>query len=279
MNEAENPAATATSPRSMPSVFISHGAPTLAVEDGPAHRFLCGYGKRLGRPAAVLLVSAHFEAPVATVCAGEHPATIHDFSGFPQSLYDIEYPAPGDPPLAGRVAAMLSAAGIAARESTGRGFDHGAWVPLRLMYPSADVPLVQLSLDPAQGTDYHFRLGRLLRPLREDGVMIVGSGGAVHNLGQLDWGSPAGEPPGWARDFNDWLLDAVENGRTDDVLAYRQRAPRAVRNHPTEEHFLPLIFALGAAGDDERGVRVHASWTFGALSMDNYQFGGPLPQT
>lgn len=260
--------------RKWPVVFISHGAPTLATENGAAHRFLLGYGRRLGRPKAIVVLSAHFVSRVATVTAAEFPETIHDFGGFPEELYALRYVAPGDPALAGEIAGLLQAAGIAVESSVSRGLDHGAWIPLSLMYPQADVPVVQLSIDPGRGPGYHYELGRLLAPLRAKGVMIVGSGGITHNLSLLDWQGGEETPPDWAASFNEWIADMIARSRIDELLDYRRRGPNAARNHPTEEHFFPLLCALGASDEQDRRVRVHHSYTFGSLSMDTYEFGG-----
>lgn len=258
----------------MPAVFVSHGAPTLAIEDGPAHRFLREYGQRLGKPRAILVLSAHFSTPVATVTAGEYPETIHDFGGFPDELYGMKYPAPGDPGLAEKVVELLTAGDVSAQLTPARGLDHGAWIPLSLMYPEADVPIVQLSLDHRQGPEYHYRLGELLAPLRDEGVLIIGSGGVTHNLGELQWHGSTTVPPDWAESFNEWVANAIAAAEIGDLLGYRERAPNAVRNHPTEEHFFPLLCVLGAARNEGRRVRVHRSYTYGALSMDSYEFGG-----
>lgn len=256
-----------------PTLFVSHGAPTLAVDDSAAHRFLTTCGKSLGKPKAILVLSAHFEAPTATVTASESPQTIYDFRGFPEALYDITYPAPGDPALARRISELLSTAGITTRMDGERGLDHGAWIPLSLMYPAADVPVVQLSIDARRGANYHFRLGELLRPLRDEGVLIIGSGGATHNL-SFAIGAPHDAPLlDWANTFREWLAEAIEDGRRDDLANYRDVAPDAVRNHPTEEHFLPLLCAMGATTPDEPHRRIHASDTYGALAMDAYLFG------
>lgn len=257
----------------LPTLFVSHGAPTLVIDDSPARRFLEGYGNVLGKPRAILVLSAHFDAPVATVTAGASPRTIHDFWGFPQALYDITYPAPGEPTLAHRVTELLSAAGVPARLDEERGLDHGAWVPLYLMYPDADVPVIQLSIDARQGPDYHIRLGELLRPLRMSGVLIVGSGGATHNL-SFALRAPHDDPaPDWVTAFREWLADAVTDDRRDELVRYRSSAPDAVRNHPTEEHFLPLLCAMGSTRPGEPRRRVHASDAHGALAMDMYLFG------
>ncbi len=187
---------------SLPSVFVSHGAPTLAVEENDTTEFLRRLGGELTRPRAVLCVSAHWNTRTPAVSAAEEPETIHDFGGFPRELYRISYPAPGAPALAARVADILGASGLACDVSRERGLDHGAWVPLRLMYPSADVPVAQLSIQPQQDPAYHFRLGRLLAPLRAEGVLVLATGSVTHNLGRLGAG---GEPPDWARQFEEWI--------------------------------------------------------------------------
>lgn len=257
----------------LPTLFVSHGAPTLAINDGSAHRFLKTCGKSLGKPKAILMLSAHFEAPTATVTGSVAPGTIHDFRGFPEALYDISYPAPGDPFLAQRVSTLLSTAGIETHIDEERGLDHGAWIPLSLMYPDADVSVVQLSIDARKGSAYHFRVGELLRPLRDEGVLIIGSGGATHNLSHAIR-APQDEPiVKWASTFREWLADAVENDRRDDLANYRDIAPDAVRNHPTAEHFLPLLYAIGATQPGEPRRRIHTSETYGALAMDAYMFG------
>ncbi len=190
-----------------PTMFISHGAPTLAIDDDLAHRFLVDFGKQLGKPDAILLLSAHFDAPVATVTASPAPKTIHDFGGFPDKLYDIRYPAPGDPELAQRTSGLLQAGGIPTNASLTRGLDHGAWVPLSLLYPDADVPVVQLSIDSRQGSAYHFRLGEVLRPLRDEGILIIGSGGATHNLASALRAQHDDPVPERVLRFREWLAD------------------------------------------------------------------------
>ena len=257
----------------LPTLFVSHGAPTLVIDDSPARRFLKNFGNVLGKPRAILVLSAHFDAHLATVTTSSAPETIHDFWGFPHALYDITYPAPGDSALARRVSELLSAAGVPARLDEKRGLDHGAWVPLSLIYPDADVPVVQLSVDARKGAAYHFHLGEVLRPLRNEGVLIVGSGGVTHNLSSAIGAPPDAPLVDWAATFREWVADAVENDRRDDLANYRAAAPDAVRNHPTEEHFLPLLCAVGATEPGESRRRVHASDSHGALAMDAYLFG------
>jgi 4,5-DOPA dioxygenase extradiol len=256
-----------------PSLFVTHGAPTLAIEDGAAHRFLKGYGAHLGRPEAILVVSAHWEAPVASLTAGSRPTTIHDFRGFPAALDEIVYPVPGAPELAERVGRLLAEAGIETELDPDRGLDHGAWVPLFLMYPRADIPVVQLSIDPARGPDYHRTLGERIRPLRDDGVLVMATGSATHNLRELRWGDHDAPAPAWVNAFAEWVAAAIAENRSDDLLNYRTRAPDAVRNHPSEEHFLPLFTAIGAGRPGAGGERVHHSYTYGVLAMDTYAFG------
>ena len=256
-----------------PTMFVSHGAPTLAIHDSAARQFLAAFGTRLGKPRAILVLSAHFEASTATVTASRAPETIYDFYGFPEALYNITYPVPGDPALADRVAGLLSADGIPAVLDASRGLDHGAWIPLSLMYPEADVPVVQLSIDRQKSTAYHFRLGESLRPLRDEGVLIVGSGGATHNLSHA-LRAPHDDPMvDWANAFREWLADAIEDDRRSDLANFRDVAPDASRNHPTEEHFLPLLYAMGATEPAEPRHRIHKSDMHGSLAMDAYLFG------
>ncbi len=254
----------------VPAIFVSHGAPTLATDTADrTYRFLRDLGSQFGKPKSVLVISAHWEAALPSVSAAAKPETIHDFSGFPAPLYEITYPAPGAVELAERVSDLLSAAGIPARIDTKRGLDHGAWVPMSLMYPHADVPVTQLSVQTALGGEHHLALGEALRPLRAEGVLILGSGGLTHNLAQLDWSGATSTLPDWAAQFQGWILKAVKQNRRDDIARYRSLAPQAARNHPSEEHFLPLLVALGAGA---KGDRIHTDVTYGTLAMDAYRF-------
>ena len=253
-----------------PTVFVSHGAPSLPLTDAAARFFLAGYGKALGRPSAILAVSAHWETASPRLSSAMEPETIHDFYGFPRALYEMRYAAPGAPSLAERAATLLDHAGFAAAREE-RGLDHGAWVPLMLMYPDAGIPVTQLSIQSALGAAHQLKIGKALAALRDDGVLILASGSATHNLGELRMGTIDAPAAPWVNQFTDWLARTVEDGRTDDLVAYRERAPSALRNHPSEEHFLPLFAALGAAGA-AKGRRVHASTTYGALAMDAYQW-------
>jgi len=259
----------------MPSVFVSHGAPTLYLEASPTHEFLRTLGDLLPRPSAVLCVSAHWEASGPTLNAVQAPATIHDFYGFPEELYHVRYPVSGSPELAARAAELLAAGGIAARLDRERGLDHGAWVPMALAYPRADVPVVQLSVQTDLGPEHHLALGRALAPLREEGVLILGSGGATHNLREMFSHAEDDPAEGYAADFDRWLADAVTQGRTEALVAYRSEGPEGRRNHPTAEHYLPLLVPAGAAGPDGtgRGRVLHQAFAYGVLSMAAFLWG------
>jgi 4,5-DOPA dioxygenase extradiol len=248
----------------LPSLFVSHGAPTLVFDDIPARSFLKGLEERVGRPKAILAVSAHWETATPEVNAPAVNETIHDFYGFPEPLYALRYPAPGSAELASRVAELTGAA-----IDGERGLDHGAWVPLMLAWPGADIPVAQLSIQTKAGPRHHLELGRLLAPLREEGVLVLASGGFTHNLRELARSGGGAAEPAWVTRFSDWVDAALVEGRVEDLLAYRRLAPDALRNHPTEEHFLPLFVALGAGG---RAERLHSSTTMGALRMDAYAF-------
>ena len=255
---------------SQPALFVSHGSPMIVLGDSPARAFLEAYAAGAPGPQAIVVASAHYEATGPSLSTSAAPATIHDFGGFPPALYEMVYPVAGAPELARRAASLLGGAGFAPRLDPARGVDHGVWTPLKLMYPGADIPVVSLSVDPAQSPDWHWRVGRALAPLRAEGVLILGSGSATHNLGA--YFQPRADPtPDWVQRFETWLFEAIGDGRTSDLLDYRRLAPDAVANHPTEEHILPLFVALGAA--DGAGVRLHQSYDR-VLAMDAYSFPG-----
>ncbi|MDE1915167.1 MAG: dioxygenase [Sphingomonadales bacterium] len=255
-----------------PTLFLSHGSPMMPLEDIPARAFIASLGQRLERPKAILLVSAHWDNDVPTLTAAQDLDTIHDFYGFPPALYALSYPAHGAPELAETIADLLGDAGLRAHTDATRGLDHGAWVPLMLMYPQADVPVIQLSIQSRLGPGHHIQLGRALAALREQNVLIIASGGFTHNLRALHRHGPAGEEPQWASEFSDWMHHALTAGRTCDLVSYRRLAPHAAMAHPTDEHLLPLFVALGAAGPDAKATRLHSSATLGALRLDAYAF-------
>lgn len=254
----------------LPSIFVSHGAPTLSLDPGATGASWQRLARDLPRPRSVLCVSAHWMTEQPAVSAPERNETIHDFYGFPELLYRLAYPAPGAPALAQRVSSLLGAAGIAAAVERERGLDHGAWVPLRIMYPEADIPTIQLSIQPRRDASWHHRLGAALAPLRGEGVLVLASGGAVHNLRTIAW--QGGPPPDWAQEFDDWLAAALAEGREAELLDWTRRAPHAQQAQPTPDHFLPLFVALGAAGPGARGTPLHRGFTLGSLSMAAFQF-------
>lgn len=204
----------------------------------------------------------------------EQPETIHDFYGFPDELYALRYPASGTPAMAHEAVGLLQAGGFEATSVMDWGLDHGAWIPLMLMYPGADIPVAQLSIQPERGMQHHLDVGRALAPLRDQGVLIIASGGAVHNLRYFSRTEPS--PPDWAQRFDDWLAETVEQGDMAALSGYRQQQPDAIMAHPRDEHLLPLGVAMGAAVNNETGNAVgrvvHRSWTGGALSMAAYAF-------
>jgi 4,5-DOPA dioxygenase extradiol len=254
-----------------PAVFVSHGSPMLMFEQVPARDFLAGLGAAFGRPKAILSVSAHWETNAPRASIAEHPETIHDFGGFPDELYQVQYPAPGAPDLARRAVELLRDAGLPAEATEARGLDHGAWVPLALAYPHADVPVAQLSIQPRLGARHHVALGRALAPLRAEDVLILASGSATHNLHTMEWGRHD-SPPDWARQFDDWLANVFAAGDEDAIVNYRTRAPFARESHPRDEHLLPAFVAFGAGGPGAKGHRLHTSFTHGSLSMAAFTF-------
>jgi 4,5-DOPA dioxygenase extradiol len=258
----------------MPVLFLSHGSPTLPFDNVPARDFLMRLGGKLPVPKAILCISAHWEAALPSVTASAAPSTIHDFYGFPQALFDLQYDVPGDPALAQRIVGMLEAGGINAMLSSDRGLDHGTWNPLMLIYPQSAIPVLQLSLIHRGKTTDHIAVGRLLAPLRDEGILIVASGGAVHNLRAVEWGGRT-PPPDWATAFDRWLQHAIEAGDYAALAAYRSEAPDATLAHPSEDHLMPLFVALGAAAGSSQsasGRQLHASFTFGSLSMAAYSW-------
>jgi 4,5-DOPA dioxygenase extradiol len=220
----------------------------------------------------ILVASAHWLTHSPTVSAMETNRTIYDFYGFPPELYTLDYPAPGAPALAEKVLDLLAAAGLASRIDPRRGLDHGAWVPLSLMYPDADVPVVQLSLQGGLGLAHHRQVGQVLADLRKDNVLIVGSGSFTHDLSRIQRSSVDVAASPDVDEFADWMDQALRDRRVADLLAYRRLAPHAERNHPSEEHILPLFVALGASGSQPAVEHLHRSTLYGVLRMDGYAF-------
>ncbi len=253
-----------------PSLFISHGSPMLALEPGASGPALARLAAEIPRPRAIVIVSAHWESDELLVNGNPQPETWHDFGGFPAALFAVQYTAKGMPEMAQQVVDLLAASNLAARIDHKRPFDHGVWVPLSLMYPQADIPVVQVSLPSRMGPALQTRVGKALASLREQQVLIIGSGSITHNLRELDWhaGPQSVEP--WAKDFRDWMIEKLAANDEQALHDYRRQAPNAVRNHPTDEHLLPLYFARGAGGEFSVA---HKGFTMGALGMDIYRFG------
>ena len=262
----------AGSATSLPVLFFSHGSPMHAVQDSEAARLWAELGQRLPKPRAVLIVSAHWETAEPTLTGSARPATIHDFGGFPEALYQIRYPAPGEPALAQALAARLAAQGFDARVDPQRGYDHGAWVPLRHMYPDAAIPVIQLSVQAHRDATHHLAVGRALAGLAQEGVLVIGSGHMTHNLRDWFYAQGANAPLPYAQAFRDWVDQHLLAQDAGTLAGWREAAPEARRAHPTPEHFLPLFVALGAAGESFRTTRILEGWEGAALAMDSYRF-------
>ncbi|WP_122455411.1 DODA-type extradiol aromatic ring-opening family dioxygenase [Pseudomonas viridiflava] len=253
-----------------PSLFISHGSPMLALQPGESGPALARLAAEMPRPRAIVMVSAHWESHELLVNGNPQPETWHDFGGFAAELFAVQYPAPGLPDLTREVVELLSASDLPARIDSRRPFDHGVWVPLSLMYPQADIPVVQISLPSRQGPELQTRVGKALAGLRTDGVLIIGSGSITHNLGELNWNGDSARVEPWAQAFRDWMIDTLASDDEYALHQYRSLAPHAVRAHPSDEHLLPLYFARGAGGEFSVA---HQGFTMGALGMDIYRFG------
>ena len=251
-----------------PVLFVSHGAPVLPLQPGATGPYWRELGQRLPAARAILVISAHWDTATPTVSAATQPATIHDFYGFPEPLYQLRYPAPGAPDVAAQVQQQLQQNGVAASVHPERGLDHGAWVPLLFLRPQADLPVLQLSIQANRDPAWHYRIGQALQALREQGVLILASGSSSHNLREVMAGQHQ-QPPDWLQQFRHWLITAIDKRDTEALLDYRQQAPAAVRNHPSDEHLLPLFVALGAAGNST--VSHHLpEISYGALPMDSW---------
>lgn len=257
----------------LPTLFISHGSPMHAIEPGPVGGAWSALARALPRPKAILSVSAHWETNIPALTAGNRPETIHDFYGFPALLYQVQYRSPGAPDIALRAQALIGAAGIAVATDDRRGHDHGVWAPLLHMYPEQDIPVAELSVQPGRDPAHHLAVGRALAPLADDGVLVIGSGHMTHNLRDWDRRHPDATAVPYVREFRDWVHQRIETGDHEALAGYRRNAPHAVRAHPSEEHFLPLFVALGAAGEGAQARRLWDGVEGGALAMDLYAFG------
>jgi 4,5-DOPA dioxygenase extradiol len=256
---------------SFPLLFVSHGAPMFAIEPGLAGQRLAELGRELPRPDAIVILSPHWMTRgEVNVTASTAPETIHDFGGFPDALYQLNYPAPGAPALAAHIVDLLQSAGWKSRLDPHRGLDHGAWVPLLYLAPEADIPIVQVSMPARLDTHQAWKLGQALKPLRDMNVLIVASGSLTHNL--YEFRGATREGAGYVKEFAAWTARTLQAGDTDQLLDYKAHAPSAERAHPTDEHFLPLLIALGAAGEDYETRVLEGGVTYGVLAMDSYLF-------
>ncbi len=235
--------------RRMPVVFAGHGSPMNAIEDNAFHRAWRSLGERLPRPRSILCGSSHWETRGARLTGAGHPSTIHDFYGFPKALFDVQYPAPGDPKLARHVEELLGGLKHAQVDPT-RGFDHGMWSVLRVMYPDADVPVVQLGIDTSQPGEHHYELAKKLAPLRDEGVLVLGSGNIVHNLAQFDSRNP--HPLDWAHRFDDAVKRRIGHREHIELVDWPRMGADARLSIPTPEHYLPLLYVLALQRDDDR---------------------------
>jgi len=254
----------------LPTLFLSHGAPDLPLQDNATTRFLSALSQQLPKPKVILSISAHWPSPMPMVSTAQQPETIHDFSGFSEKLYQIRYRASGAPELAHRVRQLLTEANIPCTPHPWRGFDHGTCTPLMLLYPEAEIPITQLSIQPRLDPLHHWQLGQALSPLRDEGVLMIGTGSATHNLYALSRDDNA--PPDWVQAFDSWLAETIARGDWKQLLQYRELAPHAQANHPTPEHLLPLFVAFGASGSSAQGKQLHSGYTYGVLSMATYAF-------
>ena len=261
-------------PGRLPALFVSHGSPMVALENEGWGQRLRQLGASLERPQAVVVVSAHFESPSPLrITASQAPETIHDFSGFPPELHRIQYVARGDPELAARIRNLFGRSGLSASLDMRRGLDHGAWVPLRFLFPRADVPVVEVSLPVPRRPEDALKIGAVLGPLRNDGVLLLGSGGMVHNLRRIDAADDPTRVASWARAFDDWMAARLEAMDVPAILAYREQAPSADSAAPTSDHFDPIFVVLGSAVPGERVQTLHEGFRYGSLSMRSFAVG------
>ncbi|MCZ8516181.1 class III extradiol ring-cleavage dioxygenase [Paenibacillus filicis] len=255
----------------LPSLFVAHGAPTLVQEKNKYTELLRVLAERLPRPKAVIVFSAHWEAPVQRIGSAVKYETLHDFFGYPEALYREVYPARGEIALALQAQELLQDAGIASVSDDARGLDHGAWSVLKLMYPQADIPVVTMSVNPRLVPEEQYRIGRALAPLRERGVLILGSGGTVNNPQRLEWNSRGARD--WALAFDEWLAEQIETWNLEALFHYEALAPHASDAVPTAEHFAPLLIAMGAAHRGKKARLLHRQYQLGTLSLSCWMLG------
>ena len=257
----------------LPTLFLSHGAPDMALSDLPVTRYLRQMGEGFDRVKTILVASAHWPSRAPRVSATARPETLHDYyCGTYPELYALNYPSSGNPVVAERTLQLLQSTGLNPSPDPERGLDHGVWVPLMHLRPAGDIPVVSLSIQPHLDARHHFEVGRALAPLREEGVLIIASGAITHDLFGIRELAHKYPVPPYAQQYADWVKENVEIKSLRKLMNFYQEAPHARRNHPTPEHFLPLFIALGAASR-ESWRRIHSSWTYGVLAMDVYRCG------
>ncbi|AKG33224.1 DODA-type extradiol aromatic ring-opening family dioxygenase [Paenibacillus durus] len=255
----------------IPAFFIAHGSPLLAIEDNDYTVFLEQLGRELPRPRGIAVFSAHWDSPEQLVTLDERHEALHDFYGFPEEMYRLTYPAPGDAGLSRRIGELFAAGNLSYKPVRGRGIDHGVWVILRRLFPDADIPVVALSVDSLRSPAEQYAIGRMLSPLRDEGILFIGSGGLVHNLRMLEDG---GDPAEWAVDFDSWIAEKLEAGDLEALFAYDKQAPHARDAVPSygKEHFIPLFYAMGAAAKGMKAERMFQAYQYGTLSLNCWKF-------
>ncbi|WP_405130968.1 class III extradiol ring-cleavage dioxygenase [Paenibacillus sp. FSL H8-0317] len=254
----------------MPSLFIAHGAPSLALEENAYTEFVQKLGEELPKPKAIVFFSAHWESTTQLVSSVANYETIYDFGGFQPELYQIKYPAQGQAETTAEVERLFTEAGISVQTDDVRGLDHGAWVVLRLLYPDADIPVVALSVNRYLTGEQQYQVGQALASLREQDILVIGSGGTVHNLRRLNWESDGVDP--WASEFDNWLHDKLVSWDTESLFSYDKLAPSAKAAVPTPEHFVPLLLAMGAGDQNKRATLLFKTYQYGNLSLSCWKF-------
>ncbi|MDB5083732.1 MAG: transporter [Bacilli bacterium] len=254
----------------IPSLFLAHGSPMLAIEDNAYSQFLTDLAKQI-KPDAIVIFTAHWESDILTISSTDDSyQTIYDFSGFPDELYTIKYPAKGSTRIAAQLAAKFQQKGIQVRLDTTRGLDHGSWTLLYRLYPKADIPVVQVSVNPSLPAQQQYKIGQCLQGLGQQNILVIGSGVTVHNLRMIKWGQTTPEP--WAVEFDDWLIERIQTQDLDALFAYAEQAPHARLAVPRPEHFVPLFIAMGSKEPSDESKVLHRSYDLGTLSYLSLQF-------
>ncbi len=256
----------------LPTLFLSHGAPNIVIDrKNPTHKFLKELSAKLPKPKAVVVFSAHWQSNDVKITGSKKPQQIYDFGGFEKELYEYIYTPSSNPELAHRINEALLKAGYNSSLDEHQGFDHGLWAPLALMYPNADIPVVQISLPINKDAKYFYELGKSLSWLRDENILVIGTGNITHNLREAFSGNYS-EEPDWVNNFAEWVNDKLNKNDIATLLDWKNTAPNAKQNHPTDEHFLPLFASLGAAGETFESERIHRYLDYGVLRMDAFSF-------